>query len=77
MSNIVKIRKSISTTNRQSNIVDVECIYETGNIQSGEKCVILKTYNPKSKKAGISQTLHITKETALELIKIFKNELDI
>lgn len=75
MANICDISKSSSYASRNSNVVDVNCIYEKGALPNGEPCVILKTYNPNSQKAGISQTLHITKETALKLIEIFNQEL--
>ena len=77
MANIVKIEKHPSYSSRNSNVVDVMCIYEKGYLQDRTPCVILKTYNPMSVKAGVSQTLHITRETALELIDIFKRELDL
>ena len=75
MSNILEISKSSSYSSRNSNVVDVNCIYEKGCLPDGTPCVVLKTYNPNSQKAGISQTLHITKETALQLIEIFNQEL--
>lgn len=77
MSNILEISKSHSYSSRNSNIVDVNCIYEKGSLSDGTPCVILKTYNPNSKKAGISQTLHINKEIALQLIEIFNREVHI
>ena len=39
--------------------------------------LVIKTYNPKSVNGGISQTIHFTKESALELIAILKKELDL
>ncbi len=75
MANILEFSKSSSFASRNSNIVNVNCIYEKGCLSDGTPCVVLKTYNPNSKKAGVSQTLHITKETALQLIKIFNQEL--
>lgn len=77
MANIIKITKENSYGRRKNSIVDVKCIYEFGQLQDGRSCVILKTYNPNSQKKGISQTLHITRETAQELIGIFKQELNI
>ena len=75
MANILEISLSPSYSSRISNIVNVNCIYEKGCLSDGTPCVVLKTYNPNSKKAGISQTLHITKETAMQLIEIFNQEL--
>ncbi len=75
MANIINISKSTSNSFRTSNVVDVNCIYETGSLPDGTPCVVIKTYNPNSKKGGISQTLHITKEVATELIDIFNKEL--
>ncbi len=75
MANILEFSKSSSFASHNSNIVNVNCIYEKGCLSDGTPCVVLKTYNPNSKKAGVSQTLHITKETALQLIKIFNQEL--
>ncbi|MDE6550504.1 MAG: hypothetical protein K2M44_03290 [Clostridia bacterium] len=75
MANILEISKSSSHSSRNSNLVDVNCIYEKGSLSDGTPCVVLKTYNPNSQKASISQILHITKETALQLIEIFNREL--
>lgn len=75
MANIRNITKSTSYPSRNGNVVDVNCIYEKGYLPDGTPCVVLKTYNPNSKNAGISQTLHITKDTALQLISIFMKEL--
>lgn len=75
MANILEIKKSTSYSFRKNSIVNVNCIYEKSSLQDGTPCVIFKTYNPNSKKAGISQTLHITKDTAIELIEILTQEL--
>ena len=77
MSKITSLTPSATISSRRANIVDVNCVYERGYLEDGTPCVVLKTYNPYSQKAGISQTLHITKEVAEELVTIFKRELGI
>lgn len=79
MANIVKYTKSnsYSFSARSGKIVDVDCIYETQKLSDGSKILVLKTYNPNSINAGISQTIHFTKESASQLIDILKEELDI
>lgn len=76
MSNIIDIKKQYSSSSRNCE-VNVNCLYETGKLPNGEPCVVLKTYNPDSKKKRISQTLHINKKIAKQLIEIFKQELNI
>lgn len=76
MSNIIEIKKQYSSSSRSSE-VNVNCLYETGRLPNGEPCVVLKTYNPYSQNKGISQTLHINKKIAEQLIEIFKKELNI
>lgn len=76
MSKIIEIKKQYSSSSRGCT-VDVNCIYETGRLPDGEPCVVLKTYNPSSKNKGVSQQLHINKEIAIQLIEIFKKELNI
>ena len=39
--------------------------------------VVIKTYNPKSVKGGVSQTIHFTKESATQLIAILQKELNL
>jgi|GEM_PF-7111117 len=56
---------------------EVNCIYNTQKLYNGSKMLVIKTYNPKSVNGGISQTIHFTKESALELIAILKKELDL
>ncbi len=77
MANIIEFSKSTSYVSRNGNVVNVNCIYEKGCLPDGTPCVILKTYNPSSRNAGISQTLHLTRETSLELIKILTKELNL
>ena len=77
MSKIVKIDKVNSDSSRNVTVAEVNCKYEHGVLPDGTPCVILKTYNPKSQKSSVSQTLHITKEVAMQLIDILKTELHI
>lgn len=57
--------------------VEVNCIYDTQIANDGSKILLVKTFNPNSSRASASQTLHFTKESAIQLMEIFKNELDI
>lgn len=79
MANIIKYKKSntSSTAIKSVRPVDVNCIYETQTLYDGSKMLIIKTYNPDSRYAGISQTIHFTKESETQLIEIFKRELNI
>lgn len=77
MANITKIEKHTTYGTKNGNVVNVECVYERSHLQNGQPCVVLKTYNPLSQNKGISQTLHITRETAVQLIKIFHDELGV
>lgn len=79
MANIVKYEKgnSYNLSSRNGKPVDVNCIYETQTLYDGSKMLVIKTYNPNSKNAGISQTIHFTKESAKLLIDILKRELNI
>lgn len=77
MANIIHYEKSSSLTSRSSAPVNVNCIYETQNLNDGSRVLVIKTYNPDSVKGGISQTIHFTKESATQLIEIFKKELNI
>ena len=61
MANIREITKSTSYAAHNGKVVDVNCIYDKGYLPDGTQCIVLKTYNPNSKNAGVSQTLHITK----------------
>lgn len=79
MANIVNYKKgdsySLKSTNK--NVVDVNCVYETQRLYDGSKVVVIKTYNPNSINASVSQTLHFSKKSAIQLIEILKKELDI
>ena len=79
MANIVKYEKgdSYSLSSRSGKPAEVNCVYETQTLYDGEKMLVIKTYNPNSKNAGISQTIHFTKESAKQLIDILKHELNI
>lgn len=79
MANIIEYKKgnSYSLSSRSGKPVDVNCIYETQTLYDGSKMLVIKTYNPNSKNAGISQTIHFTKESAIKLIEILKKELNI
>ena len=75
--NIIKFEKQPSYGTRKNSVVDVECLYEFAHLQNGQPCVVLKTFNPDSQNKGISQTLHITRETAIQLLKIFHDGLGV
>lgn len=79
MANIVNYRKGNSYTlsSRNGKPVNVNCIYDTQTLQDGSKILVIKTYNPNSLNAGVSQTIHFTKKSAIQLIEIFKKELNI
>lgn len=79
MANIVNYKKgdSYSMSAKSGKPVDVNCIYETQTLCDGSKMLVIKTYNPNSVNASISQTIHFTKESAIQLIKILKKELNI
>lgn len=77
MAKIVKFSRDNSCLRSRSKAVEVFCTYETGKLNDGSHCLILKTYNPKSITGGVSQVIHLTKETASELIDILKNEFKI
>lgn len=76
MSKIVKFYKS-ATDARGSKASEVNCVYEKSFLPDNTPCVVLKTYNPNSQNASVSQTLHITKDIALRLIEIFTEELSL
>lgn len=79
MAKIVNYIKGSSYTlsSKSGKPVDVNCIYETQTLYDGSKMLVIKTYNPNSVNAGISQTIHFTKESAIQLIEILKKELNI
>ena len=76
MSKIVKIDVDNEAQIRRK-VSSVHCLWKVGELDNGERCVILSTVNPHSKSGAVNQALHITKETARELIEIFKKELDV
>lgn len=62
MAKIVKYENGGShIVSKDNSIKNVNCIYETQRLNDGLKMVVIKTYNPDSKKSGISQTIHFTK----------------
>ena len=79
MAKIVNFKKGNSYTlsSKSGKPVDVNCIYETQTLYDGSKMLVIKTYNPNSFNAGVSQTIHFTKESAIQLIDILKKELNI
>lgn len=79
MANIVKYERgdAYNLSSRSGKPVDVNCKYETQTLYDGSKMLVIKTYNPNSKNAGISQAIHFTKESAKQLIDILKRELNI
>ena len=76
MSKIVKFDKS-ATYARWCKASEVNCVYEKSFLPDNTPCVVLKTYNPNSQNASVSQTLHITRDAALRLIEIFTKELSL
>ena len=78
MANIIKFEKGVSyhSSAKSGKPVDVICIYDIQKLLDNSKCIVLKTYNPNSEKAGISQTIHLTKNTAKKLIKILIDEFE-
>ncbi|MCH5162648.1 MAG: hypothetical protein J1G38_04080 [Clostridiales bacterium] len=76
MSKIVKIEHDDVAQIRRK-VSKVNCLWKMGELDTGEPCLILSTYNPKSKNGDVSQSLHITAETAKQLIGLFKSELHI
>ncbi len=79
MAYIVKYEKGASyqLSTRSSEPVDVNCKYEVQSLPNGSKRLVIKTYNPQSLNGGISQVIHFTKDSAIKLIDIFKQEFDI
>lgn len=78
MAKIVKYEKGSSYgVSKSFSPTNVNCIYETQTLYDGSKMVVIKTYNPKSVKGGVSQTIHFTKESATQLIAILQKELNL
>ena len=74
MSKIVKIGYDNEEQVRRK-VSGVNCLWKMGELDSGEPCVILSTYNPDAKSGAVNQVLHITADIAQQLIDIFKREL--
>ena len=56
-------------------VTEVNCIWKHGELDNGEHCIILSTYNPNAKTGAVNQVLHITPDIAKELMAIFEREL--
>ena len=76
MSKIVKIEYDTTEQTRRK-VSSVHCLWKKGDLDTGEPCVILSTYNPHAKSGSVNQVLHITPEIAKQLIDIFKRELNV
>ena len=63
MAKIVNFKKGNSYTlsSKSGKPVDVNCIYETQTLYDGSKMLVIKTYNPNSVNAGVSQTIILQK----------------
>ena len=77
MANIVSYERVDVCNETSIKPVEVHCLYTTKTLDDGNKVLVIKTYNPNSKNAGNCRTLHFTKESAAQLINIFKSELGI
>ena len=74
MSKIVKIGYDNEAQVRRK-VAPVNCLWKQGELDDGERCLILSTYNPKAKSGAVNQVLHITADVAKQLIAIFNREL--
>lgn len=74
MSKIVEIGYDTEAQVRRK-VSGVKCLWKMGELDNGERCLILSTYNPNAKSGAVNQSLHITPEVAKQLIEIFKKEL--
>lgn len=74
MSKIVKIEYDNEDQVRRK-VTKVNCKWKQGELDDGERCLILSTYNPNAKSGGVNQVLHITPDIAKQLVDIFKKEL--
>ena len=74
MSKIVKIDYD-NTDQVRRKVSKVNCVWKMGELDNGEPCLILSTYNPKAKSGAVNQSLHITKDVAKQLIELFDKEL--
>lgn len=74
MSKIVKIGYDNEAQVRRK-VSNVHCVWKLGELDDGERCIILSTFNPNAKSGNVNQALHITPRVAQELINIFNREL--
>ena len=56
---------------------DVVCDYYKQDCIDGREYLVITTYNPSSQNGKVSQTLHFTKDNAVEIINIFRKEFNI
>ncbi|MCH5158623.1 MAG: hypothetical protein J1F33_05450 [Clostridiales bacterium] len=74
MSKIVEIGYDTEVQVRRK-VSGVKCLWKMGELDNGERCLILSTYNPAAKSGAVNQSLHITKKVAKQLIELFNREL--
>lgn len=76
MAKIIEFIKG--TGNVSKRITEVECVYNTGNV-NGQKYVTFSTFGSNQRQNGgsASQVLHIDKELAEKMIEIMKQEFDL
>ena len=74
MSKIVQIDHDVIAQTRRK-VSDVKCLWKHGELDNGEHCIILSTYNPGAKSGSVNQVLHITADVAEKLIAILSREL--
>lgn len=74
MSKIVQIQYDNAEQIRRK-VSKVHCLYKMGELEDGEPCIILSTFNPHAKSGTVNQVLHITSDVAEKLIEIFNKEL--
>jgi len=73
---MAKIKAFIMESSRNiGRITGVDCLYSTGRDVYNEQYVVLRTTG--SKGAAVTQTLHINKSSAMELVKILQDSLGI
>ena len=74
MSKIIEIGYDNEAQVRRK-VSGVKCLWKMGELDNGEPCLILSTYNPGAKSGAVNQALHITKDVAKQLIDLFNREL--
>ena len=74
MAKIVQLGHDSASRNR-SKVTDVHCLWEEGQLDTGEPCIILRTFNPHAKQGTVNQVLHITPEIAAQLVDILNTKL--